>query len=207
MFLGKEYTEQQINEMNCTNVNTLLNGYESVLSAQMTKSLGKSVINLYSNLACSVLGVDNQQEELSTNLECDPFLDTAMQRFTCDLYDRFGALLAPVSVGIITGKHYAKNSITKLNDRSNSGNCDPATRTVTKQKNPLRIEQGKKLVEYNRRKKEELKRLNEQITKQDDIAEHKPKPNMNNYVYVGSLSALGLAIFRYLLYSKFKKPE
>ena len=47
MYLGKEYTEQQINEMDCTNINTLLNRYESVLSAQMTKSLGKSVINLY----------------------------------------------------------------------------------------------------------------------------------------------------------------
>ena len=79
--------------------------------------------------------------------------------------------------------------------------------TVTKQKNPLRIEQGKKLVEYNRRKKEKLKHLNEQITKQDDIAEHKPKPNMNNYVYVSSLSVLGLRIGSYLLYSKCKKPE
>ena len=59
MYLGKEYTEQQINEMDCTNVNTLLNRYESILSAQMTKSLGKSVINLYSNIACSVLGVGN----------------------------------------------------------------------------------------------------------------------------------------------------
>ena len=48
--------------------------------------------------------------------------------------------------------------------------------TVTKQKNPLRIERGKKLVECNKRKKEELKQLNEQITKQDDIAEHKPNP-------------------------------
>ena len=79
--------------------------------------------------------------------------------------------------------------------------------TVTKQKNPLTIEQGKKLVEYDCRKKEELKRLNEQVTKQDDIAEHKPKPNMNNYVYASSLSVLGLAISGYLLYSKFKKPE
>ena len=78
MYLGKEYTEQQINEMDCTNVNTLLNRYESVLSAQMTKSLGKSVINLYSNIACSVLGVGNQQD-LSDDLECDPFLNTAMQ--------------------------------------------------------------------------------------------------------------------------------
>ena len=131
MYSGKEYTEQQINEMDCTNVNTLLNRYESVLSAQMTKSLGKSVINLYSNITCSVLGVGNQQE-LSTNLECDPFLNTAMQRFTCDLYYRFGALLAPVSVGIITGKRYAKNSITKLNDRT----CDTATRNCNQTEEP-----------------------------------------------------------------------
>ena len=127
MYLGKEYTEEQINKMDCNDVNTLLNGYESLLSAQMTKYLGKSIINLYSNLACSVLGVGNQQE-LSTKLECDPFLNTAMQRFICDLYYLFGTLLAPVSVGIITGKHYEKNSITKLNDRSYNGTCDPATR-------------------------------------------------------------------------------
>ena len=63
------------------------------------------------------------------------------------------------------------------------------------------------MVEYNKRKKEELKQLNEQITKQDDIAEHKPKPDTNAYVYVGDLSVLGLAIGGYLLYSKFKKPE
>ena len=79
--------------------------------------------------------------------------------------------------------------------------------TVTKQKNPLRVEQGRKLVEYNKCKKEELKRLNDQITKQDNIAEHKAKSNMNNYVYVGGLSVLGLTIGRYLLYNKFKKPE
>ena len=123
-YLGKEYTEQQINEMHCNNVNTLLNRYESILSAQMTKSLGKSVINLYSNIACSVLDVGNQQD-LSNDLECDPFLNTAMQRFTCDLYYCFGALLAPAIVGIITGKHYAKNSIIKLNGRSNNRTCDP----------------------------------------------------------------------------------
>ena len=73
MYLGKEYTEHQINELDCNSVHTLINRYESVLSAQMTKSLGKSVINLYSNLACSVLGIGNQHD-LSDVLECDPFL-------------------------------------------------------------------------------------------------------------------------------------
>ena len=62
------------------------------------------------------------------------------------------------------------------------------------------------MVEYNRRKKEELKHLNDQITKQDSI-DHKPKSNVNNYVYAGGLSVLGLGIGGYLLYSKFKKPE
>ena len=63
------------------------------------------------------------------------------------------------------------------------------------------------MVEYNKCKKEELKQLNEQITKQEDIAEHKPKPDTNAYVYVSSLSVLGLAICGYLSYSKFKKQE
>ena len=87
---------------------------------------------------------------------------------------------------------------------------EPATQqqeTVTKKKNPLRIEQGKKWDEYNKRKKEELKHLNDQITKQDYMTDHKPKPNMNNYVYGGGLSVLGLAIGGYLLYNKFKKQK
>ena len=78
--------------------------------------------------------------------------------------------------------------------------------TVTKQKNPLRIEQGRKLVEYNHHKKEELKRLNEHITKQDSI-DHKPRPDTSTYVYAGSLSVLGLAIGGYLLFCKFKKQK
>ena len=83
--------------MDSNSINMLSNRYESVLSAQMTKSLGKSIINLYSNIACSALGIGNQQD-LSNDLECDPFLNTALQRFTCGLYYRFGAFLAPIQL-------------------------------------------------------------------------------------------------------------
>ena len=61
-YLGKEYTEQQINEMDSNSIIMLSNRYESILSVQITKSLGKIVINLYSNAACSVLGTGNQQD-------------------------------------------------------------------------------------------------------------------------------------------------
>ena len=52
------------------------------------------------------------------------------------------------------------------------------------------------------------KRLNEQITKQDGIVEHKARTDTNNYVYVGGLSfSFVLAISGYLQFSKCKKPE
>ena len=71
----------------------------------MVKSLGKSIINMYSMRACAVLGITNQ-EALSEDLENDPFLNSALQRFTCELYYRFGLFLAPLSFGIITSRHY-----------------------------------------------------------------------------------------------------
>ena len=50
---------------NC--INTLSNRYKSALSTQTIKSLDKSVINLYSNIACSALGVGNQQDLKGTS--------------------------------------------------------------------------------------------------------------------------------------------
>ena len=81
------------------------NNYEAKLSGQMVKSLGKSIINMYSMGACAVLGI-NKKEALSEDLENDPFLNSALQRFTCELYHRFSSFLAPLSVGIITSRRY-----------------------------------------------------------------------------------------------------
>ena len=71
----------------------------------MVKSLGCLIISMYSMGAFSALGITNQ-EALSEDLENDPFLNYALQGFTCELYYRFGSFLAPISVGIITSRHY-----------------------------------------------------------------------------------------------------
>ena len=90
----------------------------------MVKSLGQSVINMYSMGACSALGITNQ-EALSEDLENNPFLNSALQKFTCELYYRFGSFLAPLSVGIITGRHYLfehnKNGEHGTGDNKNGG--------------------------------------------------------------------------------------
>ena len=86
-------------------INSLVINYEAKLSDQMVKSLGKSIINMYSMVACAALGISNQ-DALSEDLENDPFLNSALKRFTCELHYRFSSFLAPVSVGLITSRHY-----------------------------------------------------------------------------------------------------
>ena len=83
----------------------LFNNYEAKLSGQMVKSLGKSIINMYSMEASAVLGISNQ-DALSEDLENDPFLNSALKRFTCKVCYRFSSFFAPLSIGIIMSRHY-----------------------------------------------------------------------------------------------------
>ena len=80
--------------------------------------------------ASAALGIINQ-EALSEDLENDPFLNSALQRFTCELYHRFGSFLAPLSIGIITSRHYLsecnKNGERTSETRDNKNGRDDKT--------------------------------------------------------------------------------
>ena len=99
----------------------MVNNYEAKPSGQMVKSLGRSIINMYSMGACAALGISNQ-DALSEDVENDPFLNFALQRFTCELYYRFGSFLAPLSVGLITSRHY-------LSERNKNGERERTSAT------------------------------------------------------------------------------
>ena len=122
LYLGKVYTEEKIKELNEEEMEKLFKNYEAKLSGQMVKLLGRSIINMYSMGACSALGITNQ-DALSEDLENDPFRNSALQRFTCELYYRFGSFLAPLSVGIITSRHYLLSERNKNGERT-SGTGD-----------------------------------------------------------------------------------
>ena len=113
LYLGKVYTEEQLTKLSEEELEKHFNNYEAKLSGQMVKSLGKSIINMYSMGACSALEIRNH-EALSEDLENDPFLNSALQRFTYELHYRFGSFLAPLSIGIITSRHY-------LSERNKNG--------------------------------------------------------------------------------------
>ena len=78
---------------------------------------------MYSMVACAVLGITNQ-DALSEDLENDPFLNSPLQRFTCELYYRFGSFLAPLSIGIITSRHYLSEHNKNGGTRGTSGTSE-----------------------------------------------------------------------------------
>ena len=86
----------------------------------MVKSQERSITNIYSMGACSELGITNQ-DALSEDFENNPFLNSALQRFTCELYYRFGSFLASLSVGIITSRHYLLSESNKNGGTSETG--------------------------------------------------------------------------------------
>ena len=113
LYLGKVYTEEQLAKLSEEDVEKLFDNYEAKPSGQMVRSLGHSIINMYSMGACAVLGISNQ-DVLSKDLQNDPFLNSALQRATCELYYRFGSFLAPLSIAIITSRYY-------LSERNKNG--------------------------------------------------------------------------------------
>ena len=125
LYLGKIYTEEQLIKLNEEEVEKLFNNYEAKLSGQMVKSLGHSIINMYLMGVCAALGI-NDQDALSEDLENDPFLNSALQRFTCELYYRFSSFLASLSIGIITSRHYLSER-NKNGERTSGDNEGPAS--------------------------------------------------------------------------------
>ena len=87
---------------------------------------------MYSMGVCAVLGISDQ-DALSEDLENNPFLNSALQRFTWEMYYRFGSFLAPLSIGIITNRHYLSER--NKNGGTSGDNEGPATRNDQKRIN------------------------------------------------------------------------
>ena len=78
LYLGKVYTEEQLKKLSEEEVEKLFKNYEAKLSGQMVKSLGRSIINMYSMGACAALGIIDR-DALSEDLENYPFLNSALK--------------------------------------------------------------------------------------------------------------------------------
>ena len=105
-YLGKALTVEQIESLDEDEVEKLYTRYEARLGAAMTKTLGQAALQLYSGVVSMFLPIPPQnQQALVRDLEADPFVEHALSSATCELYHRYGMLLAPLTTALTTAKY------------------------------------------------------------------------------------------------------
>ena len=121
MFLGKNYTSEDIEKMNSEEISHLYNKYQSVFGGKMAKSISKTMINLYTKLVTSWIPIESE-EELKASLESDPVVSNSIGDFASKLYVKFGSYLAPIITALITANNinfdFYKNGGESTNDYS-----------------------------------------------------------------------------------------
>ncbi|XP_067651048.1 uncharacterized protein [Haliotis asinina] len=101
-----DYTPDKIHKMSAEEIDKLYARYESRLGAEMTKTIGSAMTQIYTGIVSHFLPIPPERRlYLWEDLEKDPFIEHAVSSISCGLYHKYGMLLAPVTAAIITAKH------------------------------------------------------------------------------------------------------
>jgi hypothetical protein len=105
-YLGKQLSLADVDDLTDDEIDLLYARYEARLGSMMTKTLGSSILKMYSLAAGMVLPIPPEnQQHLVTDLESDPFVGHAVTTACCELYHRYGMYLAPLTAAVTTIKH------------------------------------------------------------------------------------------------------
>ena len=120
MYLGKHISIEQVQFFTPEEVNDYYVRYESTLGAKMSKSIGTSLISLYAKTIdyfLKVKDVDCLHEDLNN----DPIVSNTIGSVSCELYYRFGNLLGPIAVALISVNHIDFSSYKNGGNSENGG--------------------------------------------------------------------------------------
>jgi len=105
-FKGRPVTPALGDTMEDTEIEELYARYETRLGAAMSKCLGSFLLRLYASAASMLQPLPpSRQPELVADLEQDPFVSSTLKSTYCELYDRYGMYLAPLTTVLTTAKH------------------------------------------------------------------------------------------------------
>ena len=105
-YLRKSMSVEEIDKMGDDEVRKIYTRYEARLGVCMTKTLGKAALQLYTTVATMFLPIPPENRQpLMEDLESDPFVGHALTSTACELYYRYGKLLAPITAALTTAKY------------------------------------------------------------------------------------------------------
>ena len=100
-FLNENLTPDQVKSMTENDILKKYDLYISSLGSKLTKSLSWSMINLYAR-TINYFFPGTKENDLSYDLSKNPVVSDMLSSISANLYLKFGVLLSPVIIGIIT---------------------------------------------------------------------------------------------------------
>ena len=112
LYLGKNITTSDIENLEDKEVMKLYSRYETYIGSVMTKSLKSAICGAYTTLmSVLVPSVSKgryilvEGERLSESLIENPVINLTLSTYTCKLYHNYGHYLAPLTAGLLTSGH------------------------------------------------------------------------------------------------------
>mgnify|MGYP006270979147 CR=1 FL=1 len=123
-YLGVELSWEQVQQMSGQDIEKYHSRYEAQLGSRMVKSIGHTVLGIYAKVVSRFAPIDSEQDFMY-DLSQDPVLTKSLESIGCDLYYRFGTLLAPLIAGLITFNHIDFNFIKNERDGKSRQSDEP----------------------------------------------------------------------------------
>lgn len=103
-FLNENLTPEQVKAMSDADVIKKHDLYMSSLGSKLAKGLSSSMISVYSK-AVNYFFPGTKESDLSYDLSKNPVVSDMLGSLSASLYVKFGILLSPIIIAIITASH------------------------------------------------------------------------------------------------------
>ena len=113
-YLGRQLNIEEAQNLTIEEVEALHDRYTSLLGGKIVKSLGQSIISLYSRTIGHYFPVD--KATLHDELMNNPIVSDMLSTVSCSLYYKFGVALGPVAIGLIIFNNSINNDGTTTCD-------------------------------------------------------------------------------------------
>ena len=110
-YLGKSITSDEIGSLDQKELRKLFARYESHIGGVVTNTMKKHIVTASINLVELLLPKNLElfdREGLEESLNGGPFIELGLNELMCNMYHRFGHLLAPVESVLLTSNHLKK---------------------------------------------------------------------------------------------------
>ena len=134
-YIERKITVESLNNMNDEQIEKEFDKYERKLGAVMVTTLGKSMLEVYTSIASYFLPISPENKQnLTDDLNKDPFIDHALNKTCCQLYYKYGMFLAPLTTSLTTFKYCDFKTKNSTNKNGNERGTDFSGDTTTDRK-------------------------------------------------------------------------